>query len=85
MRSSLHRAAAARAATPARYNLPTRLPEGPGTPPPPGAEGWGGKDMLSMPLLGNGGIDAIPPSCLASFILAPYPKFIKYGFNLPPK
>jgi hypothetical protein len=35
VQSFLRQAAAARAATPARYNLPTRLPEGPGTPSPP--------------------------------------------------
>ena len=45
VRSSLHWAAAAHTATPARYNLPPCLPEWPGTPPPPGAKGWGGKDM----------------------------------------
>jgi hypothetical protein len=33
-------------AAPARYNLLPRQPERPGIPPPPGAEGWGGRNMV---------------------------------------
>jgi hypothetical protein len=33
-------------AAPARYNLLPHQPEWPGIPPPPGAEGWGGRDMV---------------------------------------
>ena len=77
MRSSLRWAAAARAATLARYNLPPRRPEWPGTLPPPGAEGWGGKDMMVVEEAEVGTERAETEGLL---ILAPYPKIDKYGF-----
>ncbi len=74
MRSSLHWAEAACAATLASYNLPPRRPEWPGTLPPPGAKGWGGKDMMVVEEADVGTERAETEGLL---ILAPYPKIDK--------
>jgi hypothetical protein len=69
VRSSLCQAAAARAATPARYNL-----EWPGTPPPSGARGGGGKTWWLRCECGDGA------ETEGAIILAPCPNIDKYGF-----